>query len=228
MALPGEGRLLMSVMGDVRYDVPLYTIAEAALHLRMSDETLRRWVQRGDLIRSLPPETPRSARLPFIAIAEAQFYLQLRRDGLTLPAIVTGMAAVRRALGERMLARGRLAHDGRDILMNLADDAAAAEWARARDQQGGLPGVIERGLTPITWAADGYPQRVRLTAYQGADVIVDPRFAFGQPIVADRGVRTEDIIQMFRAGDSVKDVADEFRIDARIVEAIVRTHVVAA
>lgn len=228
MVVPGQGRVHMSVMGDVRYDVPLYTIAEAAVHLRMSDETLRRWVRRGDLIRSVPPETPRSARLPFIAIAEAQFYLQLRRDGLTLPAIVTGMAAVRRALGERMLARGRLAHDGRDILMNLADDSAAAEWARARDQQGGLPGVIERGLTPITWAEDGYPQRVRLTAYEEADVIVDPRFAFGQPIVADRGVRAEDIIQMFRAGDSVSDVADEFGVDPRIVEAIVRTHVVAA
>jgi uncharacterized protein (DUF433 family) len=216
-------------MDDPRFDVPLYTIAEAAMHLRMSDETLRRWVARGDLVHSLQPESPRAARLPFIAMAEAQFYLQLRRDGLSMQAITTGMSVVRRELGENgMLTRGRLAHDGRDILMNLADDAAAAEWSRARDRQGGLPGVIERGLKPITWARDDLPQSVRLTAYEGAEVIVDPRFVFGQPMIADRGVRTEDVIQMFRAGDSIQDVADEFRVEVHTVESIVRTHTLAA
>lgn len=209
---------------DARYDVAIYTIAESAMHLRMAPETLRRWVARGDLVKSLEPETPRGARLPFIAIAEAQFYLQLRRDGLTLPAIVSGMAAVRRELGDRMLREGVLGHNGVDILMNLSDDAAAEEWERARDGQGGLPGVIERGLKPITWAADGLPARVRLTAYEGADVIVDPRFAFGKPILADRGVRAEDIIDLFFAGDSVHDVAEEFAIAPSIVESLVRTH----
>lgn len=213
---------------DPRFDVPLYTIAEAAMHLRMSDETLRRWVARGDLVHVLPPESPRAARLPFIAMAEAQFYLQLRRDGLSLQAITTGMAAVRRELGERMLMRDRIAHNGRDILLNLADPLASAEWTRAKDMQGGLPGVIERGLKPITWGADDLPQRVRLTAYEGADVIIDPRFVFGQPMLADRGVRTEDIIQMFKAGDSVQDVADEFRVSRDVVESLVRTHILAA
>lgn len=213
---------------DVRFDVPLYSISEAAMHLRMSDETLRRWVARGDLIHSLAPETPRSARLPFIAMAEAQFYLQLRRDHLSLQAITIGMAAARRVLGDRFLVRGALAHDGKDVLLNLPDHDAASEWTRARDMQGGLPGVIERGLTHITWGPDDRPQRVRLVAYEGADVVIDPRFAFGQPMIAERGVRTEDVLQMFLAGDSVHDVAEEFRVLVQVVESIVRTHALAA
>ncbi|HEY8717951.1 DUF433 domain-containing protein [Pengzhenrongella sp.] len=213
---------------DPRFDVPLYTISEAAMHLRMSDETLRRWVNRGDLIRSLTPETPKSARLPFIAMAEAQFYLQLRRDGLSMQSVTTGMAAARQLLGARFLVRGALAHDGKDVLLNLPDRDAASEWLRARDRQGGLPGVIERGLTHITWGPDDRPERVRLVAYEGADVIVDPRFVFGQPMLAERGVRTEDILQMFLAGDSIEDVAEEFRVPAQVVESIVRTHALAA
>jgi len=109
---------------DPRFDVPLYTISEAAMHLRMSDETLRRWVNRGDLIRSLTPETPKSARLPFIAMAEAQFYLQLRRDGLSMQSVTTGMAAARQLLGARFLVRGALAHDGKDVLLKQALTAA--------------------------------------------------------------------------------------------------------
>ncbi|WP_265521303.1 DUF433 domain-containing protein [Oerskovia flava] len=209
---------------DPRYDVPIYTIAEASTHLRLPPETLRRWVQRGDLITTLAPETPNAPRLPFVALAEAQFYNQLRRDGLTFNAITTGMAAVRRQLGDKMLRQGVLAHNGVDILMRLADDAAAAEWRRARDGQGGLEGVIERGLKPISWDADGLPARVRLTAYEGADVVVDPRFAFGKPILAERGVRAADIVDLFLAGDSVFDVAAEFGVDLATVESLVRTH----
>lgn len=222
------GGVVLAGDEDIRFDVPLYSISEAAMHLRMSDETLRRWVARGDLLHSLTPETPRSARLPFIAMAEAQFYLQLRRDGLSLQSITAGMAVARRELGDRFLVRGVLAHDGKDVLLNLPDREAASEWIRARDMQGGLPGVIERGLTHITWGPDDLPQRVRLVAYEGADVIIDPRFVFGQPMVADRGVRTEDILQMFLAGDSVHDVAAEFRVPVQVVESIVRTHALAA
>lgn len=213
---------------DPRFDVPIYTIAEAAHHLRMPAETLRRWVGRGDLVTSLDAVRARDARLPFVAMAEAQFFWQLRRDGLSLQAIVTGMAAVRAQLGERMLQRDRLAHDGRDILLRLDDAEASAAWHRARDRQGGLPGVIERGLKPITWAEDGYPARVRLTAYEGADVIVDPRFAFGKPMLADRGVRAQDVVAMFQAGDSMQDVADEFAITPAVVESLVRTHLAVA
>lgn len=214
--------------GDIRYDVPLYGIVEAAKHLRMSQETLRRWVRRGDLITSLSPETPRSASLPFVAMAEAQFFLKLKSDGLTLPAIADGMAAVRRELGPKMLQRGRLAHDGRDILMDLSDETVAAEWERARDRQGGIQGIIEHALEPITWADDGLPQTVRLEAYEGANVTIDPRFAFGQPVVEELGVRTEDIIDMWLAGDPMAEVADEFGLRPETVEAIVRTHGLAA
>ena len=213
---------------DLRYDVPLYTISEAAMHLGMNQGTLGRWAQRNELVHSLDPRTSRGARLPFISMVEAQFYLLLRRDGLSLQSISTGMMAARKELGEDFLLRDRLAHDGTDILINLADANAANAWERARDRQGGLQGVIERGLKPIYWGADNRPERLRLVAYEGVEVTVDPRYAFGQPILAESGVRTEDVIKLFKAGDSMRVVADEFDIRQEVVESIVRTHVLAA
>jgi len=206
---------------DMRFDVPLYTVAETARLLDMNAETLRRWTKRDQLVHTLEPSSPRAPSLPFIAVAEAQFYRQLRREGLSFQAITAGMTAVRRELGDQMLMRDRLAHDGTNILMNLPD-ADAEGWTVARNMQGGIPGVIERGLHPIIWAEDDLPQRVRLTAYEGADIIVDPRFAFGQPIVARNGVRADDIFELFKAGDSMETVSAEFRVEPEVIEAILR------
>ncbi|MGH9248917.1 MAG: MerR family transcriptional regulator [Acidimicrobiales bacterium] len=211
---------------DVRFDVPLYTTAEAAAHLGLARSTLRYWIAEHGLVHTVTPETPRSASLPFIAIAEAQFIRGLRNAGLTFDAVAVGIRSLRRHLGlEYIVHRDKLAHDGREVLVNLADGGAEPEWIQVRDGQGGIPGIIEQGLRTIEeWAVDGYPQRVKLPTYGGADVIVDPRFAFGQPIIERRGVRVEDVAQMFLAGDKIDTVTAEFGVDRETVESIVRVY----
>lgn len=209
---------------DNRFDVPLYTIAEAAGHLSVPPSTLRTWVRDQKIVHALEPETPHGPTLPFIAMAEAQFCREFRRAGLSMRAIREGVVALRAKLGEYILVKDRLAHDGVDVLVDLGTRTDDPEWTRARDRQGGLHGVIEVGVEPITWADDSYPQRLTLTAYEGADVIVDPRFGFGQPMLADRGVRVEDIAQLFLAGDDIETVSDEFGVDPAAVQAIVRAY----
>lgn len=207
---------------DVRFDVPLYTASEAARHLGVAPSTLRYWTTTKRIVRHLPAENPGGATLPFIALAEAQFIQGLRSAGLSLQAVTQGVVALKRGLGENYLVRHKLAHDGRDILIDLGQEDA--EWHRARDRQPGIPGVIELGLKTITWAEDDMPQRVALKAYEGADVIVDPRFVFGQPMLEHRGVRVEDIAQLFLAGDPMTTVSNEFGVDTATVEAIVRAY----
>jgi uncharacterized protein (DUF433 family)/transposase-like protein len=208
---------------DVRTDVPLYTVAEAARHLGLAPSTLRYWVSTKHLVRQLPPEARGAATLPFVALAEAQFIQGMRGAGLSLQAVTEGVAALKKRLGPDYLMRDRLAHDGRDVLVDLGRDDGS-EWQRARDSQAGIAGVIELGLERITWADDGRPQRVTLAGYEGADVIVDPRFAFGQPMLEGRGVRVEDIAQLFFAGEPIQTVADEFEVAPSAVEAIVRAY----
>jgi len=211
---------------DTRFTLPLYTVALAAFHLAMPASTLHTWGAKSGLLTTVPGQGLQP-RLPFIGLAEAQLYRELRRAGLSMQAITTGMSAVRQELGDRMLQRGILAHDGRDILMNLAT-SGDPHWERARDKQGGLPKIIELGLKPIIYTDDDLPGRVRLTAYDKISVIADPQYAFGQPIIESSGVRVEDILGMFKAGEKVSTVAEEMGVSHDDVESIVRTHLALA
>ena len=211
---------------DTRFSIPLYTVGLAAFHLSMAPGTLRQWISKADLLTTVPGRG-REPRLPFMGLVEAQVYHELRKAGLSMQAITTGMLAVRRELGGRMLMRGVLAHDGRDILMNLAT-GGDPEWERARDKQGGLPKIIDLGLKPIIYIDDDLPGRVRLTAYGETFVVADPNFAFGQPIVESSRTRVEDILSMFKAGEKVTTVAEEMGVSRDDVESIVRTHLALA
>lgn len=204
---------------DIRFDVPLYTVQEAALHVGVAPSTLRYWIDPKGLVKVLP--APRGhACVPFIGLAEVQFIHGLRASGLTLRAVEEGVEALRDELGADYLRRDTLAHDGRDILVRLAKNNQA--WTRARDGQAGIEGVVELGLQHIDFDSMGVPQRLTLRGYGDADIISDVRFAFGQPIVAARGVRVEDLLQLFYAGESIEVVGEEYGVDPLIVQSIVR------
>ncbi len=59
----------------------------------------------------------------------------------------------------------------------------------------------------ITYGDDGWAERLRLPAYTKGEVTVDPRQAFGQPIVEHGGARVEDLVDRFEAGDGFTDIA---------------------
>jgi len=192
----------------------------------MPPSTLQNWSVKSGLLTTVPGQG-RQPRLPFIGLVEAQLYRELQMAGLSMQAITTGMSAVRNELGPRMLQRGVLAHDGREILMNLAT-SGDPHWERARDRQGGLPKIIDIGLQPIIYTDDDLPGRVRLTAYGQTRVVADPNFAFGQPFVESSRTRVEDILNMFKAGENVLTVAEEMGVSSEDVESIVRTHLALA
>ncbi len=210
---------------DARLDIPLYTIQEAARHLEIPASTIRYWINQKEIVQAIPAETRGEPTLPFIALAEIKFIHSLRTAEpakLSLRAVAEGVHALRKALGRDYLRADRLAHDGEDILVRFAD--GDQEWTRARDTQAGIPGVMEHGLQFIEFDAEGLPARVTLSQYEGADVIIDPRFAFGQPMVESRGVRVEDIFQLFQAGESIGVVSEEFAVPTAVVESIVRNY----
>ena len=52
------------------------------------------------------------------------------------------------------------------------------------------------------------------------DVVIDPLLGFGEPVV--RGVRTEVIGELVRAGDSPDMIAELYELPRRTVDAAVR------
>lgn len=54
-------------------------------------------------------------------------------------------------------------------------------------------------------------------------MIIDPRFGWGAPVVAENKVQVEAIVGLWEAGESLETVADEYGLTREQVEAICRT-----
>ena len=214
---------------DLRFDVPLLLVDEGARHLGLPASTLRSWTGRqagpAPLVHRLPPETPRSASLPVVALVEAHMLRGFREMGLSAQGLRVSVTRLREQFAdEYALATRRLATDGVSLLVDMAASHDEPMWTRAIDGQAVIPTVIDRYLKFVTWTrTDRYPTRLRLPTYAGADVVIDPRFAFGQPVLEREKIRVRDILDAFWAGESPGTVAAEFGVNPDEVEAVIRS-----
>jgi len=219
---------------DVRFAVPLFTPEEAARHLGMPRSTLRAWLtdQAGPapLVHRIDPDTRRGSSVPFIAMVEAHVLRGFRELGLTAAEIRLAVARLRKELGtEFALASSRLATDGTSLLVDMSGNFERPRWERARDGQRVIDEIIAGYLRFVVWpTGDEYPNRLKLPTYQGADVVIDPRFGFGQPVLERSKVKIEDVLDAFRSGEGNRVIADEFGIRPEEVEAIIRARLRAA
>lgn len=201
-------------MDDGRFVRPLFNPTELSHFLRVPRRSLRDWL---DAPVGTLPRDEYGLSIPFAGLLEARVVMQLRAAGLKLQAIRDANVALRRDLGRpHPLIWKHLAHDGKDILRPFEGG-----WLRGKDQQHGLPEVIEFGLRKVMeWQGD-YPSRIQLDGYGEAEVVSDPDISGGHPVHWASGVRVEDIVGLVRAGDSVDVAAKEFRIPPQEVQELV-------
>ncbi|MDG4790736.1 DUF433 domain-containing protein [Micromonospora sp. WMMD1102] len=231
-------------MDDVRFDVPLYTQAEAARYVDMPASTLRTWTQgyprrTGQqravtgahseaevIIRARPvvtylsPPHPSDPSVPFIGLAEAMFLSALRKAGVPLQQIRPALTLVQERLGvAHALASRRLYAAGAQLLWEVSEEGELDSGARRalivlRDGQYVFREVIERYLKRIEYANDGYAHRVRLPAYEVARVVADPEINFGHPFFVATGAPIQAVLARIRAGEPLAEVADDFDLPA--------------
>ena len=99
---------------------------------------------------------------------------------------------------------------------------AARELVVVRSGQWVFIEVVDAYLRRLEFADDGYVQLMRLPAYEVAEVVVDPERGFGQPIFARGGARLEDALALFRAGEPLDVVAEEYGVPRAELEDVVR------
>ena len=214
-------------MKDLRFDTPIFTIAETHRHLAIPASTVARWmtteVAGKPLVHRLPQASPQAPSVPFVAIVEA-FVLRLLRDlGMSLEDICTAVRTVRSAFGsEYALASRKITTDGVDVIVDVSRASNVREWVRARDDQRAFREVIEPYLLNIEFGADGIARRLKLPTYEGAEVIIDPRFGLGQPVLAQQKVRVQDLVDAWWGGDRIEDIAREYRVPTAEAESAIR------
>jgi len=126
---------------------------------------------------------------------------------------------------EHPLASRHLLTDGAELFFRYLriehHSELAAFLSVSRGGQVVFDEVVERHLRRVDWAADDYPERL-WPAGREEGIAIDPRRGFGQPIIARRGVRVEDVVHRLMAGEPKAVVANDFSLEPAEVEAAER------
>jgi uncharacterized protein (DUF433 family) len=90
-----------------------------------------------------------------------------------------------------------------------------------------MRGEFERLLERIERDSTGTPIRLFPFTRSGASgdtrvVVLDPRLAFGRPVVVPASVKTDVIRDRFRAGDSIAEMAQDYRVEPSVIEEALR------
>ena len=126
---------------------------------------------------------------------------------------------------EHALASKRLYTDGAEVLFDYANErgeAKVADLVVLRTKQRQFTEVVSDYLQRIEYGGDGWADSVRLRPTGNAEVVVDPRVAFGLRWSFNGGARVEDLVDRFQAGDSVNEIATDFNVPPTQVEDVIR------
>ncbi len=229
---------------DKRFSEPLYTVAEASRFLGVPSTTVGTWARgytrrpRGrSVVVGAPIITSTTAEhgrptIPFIGLAEGMVIAAFRRAGVSMQHLRKAVDVVERQMGmEHALASNRLSTDGAVVLFDYAERAGDEELAGLTavvSQQRVFSEVVRDYLTRIEFDSDEWAVRLVSPAMEERIVIVDPTRSFGQPIFLHGAARVEDVIDRFRAGDRLNDVADDFGVPVAHLEDYLRVALPAA
>jgi len=229
MAASGRNSKIAIGADDPRIARAVFTLREAAGYLGLPNSTLHSWARpsgAANQVITCFPAHGREATVPFIGFAEAYVLSAFRRAGVPMQRIRPAVEVLSSGIGvEHALASKRLYTDGAEVLYDYATsehDQELRGLTVVRTGQRQFAEIVRDYLKRITYGGDGWASRLRLPAYQRAEVIVDPRQAFGMPLVVHGGARVEDLVDRFVAGDTLAEIADDFDVPEVEVEDVVR------
>lgn len=216
---------------------PAYRAGEAAHILALPFGTVQAWSFGHDyrhadgkpkrFKRVIEPADARQKLLSFANLCELHLLGVIRRrHRVKLPQVRQAVDYMRERLGDaRPLLSARFRTNGVDLFVECAELLLNV----SRQGQQALREDFEQALSRVEY--DGRGTVVRLfpysapannTAAQSRAVVVDPLRSFGRPALADVYVRTEVIADRFGAGDSIEEMASDFRVSPRQIEDALR------
>lgn len=214
---------------DIR-NQPAYGPAEAARYLRLPVATLRSWVAgrsypKGDARATfhplISPAAAQPLQLSFYNLVEAHVLRALRTDhGVALAELRAAMDYAQKKL---QLPRLLLSPDLRTHAGQVFLDRYAELINLSASGQLALRKLFEDHLQRVEWDEWQFP--VRLYPYlQGTArsseraIAIDPRVAFGRPVIRRLGISTAAIADRLDAGESVDALAEDYDLSRDEIE----------
>ena len=152
-----------------------------------------------------------------------------RRQGVKLPKVRTALDYVKRQFHiERPLIDQTFQTDGLDLFVERYGGLINA----SREGQQAMKEIISAYLKRIERDAKGLPIKLYpFTRDSESDaapkrdprvVVMNPAVSFGRPVIVGTGIPVSSIYERYRAGDSVADLAKDFRLETSAIEEAIR------
>jgi uncharacterized protein (DUF433 family) len=214
--------------------IGLYTVPEAARLTRVAGRRIRRWllgyeygpseargtsapVWRGQIGR-----VDSTIGLGFLDLLEVRFIDAFRRYGVSWRVIrLTAEGARREFETDHPFSTRRFKTDGRRIFLETVETSGEKKLLDLVRRQFAFHNVVSPSLyegfefSDIDVVTRWYPM------WPKRRVVVDPRRAFGRPIISREGVPTDILAKAVQVEKSVDRVAKLFDVDREAVRAAV-------
>lgn len=211
-------------------DVPAYTVGEVSRLTGVCRSTLASWVhgQKGS-VPVIGTHGEDGGYVSFMALAELHVLAALRRHHrISLQKIRTAIKYIAdMADSGHPLLDLPLKTDGVSLFVDYLGDLIDC----SKRGQIGMKQVLDAYLERIERDERG-PQRLYpFTRDLRSDtqlereprlIVIDPRIAFGQPVIAGTRIRTSIINERFRAGESATELAKDYGRGLREIEEALR------
>jgi uncharacterized protein (DUF433 family) len=224
-------------------ETPAYPFAEAAHYLHIPVPTLRAWCvgydYEGGTKRFKPVillDGKKREGLSFLNLVEAHVLSALRRQHrIPLPKVRRALDFVAKRLRlERPLYQATFATNGVDLFVDELDRIVNV----SREGQVEMSDLIRSHLQRIERDARGIPIKLypftnksaaakivgqeKQSPNSGKTVVIDPRIAFGRPVLVGTAVPTAILADRFKAGDTLSDMAQDYGAQTEAIEEAIR------
>lgn len=218
---------MSSTKRDALLKTPAYPFVEAAHYLHIPVTTLRAWClgQRGfqPVVRL---DGRRTEGLSFLNMIEAHVLSAIRREHrIPLPKVREALRYVSKRLDmDRPLAQAQFAAHGVELFVEVLDRILNV----SKGGQVEIADLIRVHLRRIDRDPHGVPIRLYPFTRKQADkeaiksVVMDPRIAFGRPVLVGTAVPTSVLADRFKAADSLIDLAQDHGALPEAIEEAIR------
>jgi uncharacterized protein (DUF433 family) len=208
-------------------DFPMYGLRDAARYLKIAPATLRSWfagTNQGKFLPVLSPACFPPLKLSFNNLAEAFVLHNLRTEhGVQLSKVRQAIAEAERELGidRLLLCRDLKAHAGRILIAKFGEYLTIGQAGQYT-----MKVMLDAVLKRFIWEDPNFPSTLfpYLLPNQPSEkkvIALNPKKSFGAPYLASRGITTGIIVSRFDAGESIKSLAKDYKVDEEEISAAI-------
>jgi uncharacterized protein (DUF433 family) len=158
----------------------------------------------------------------FLDLVELLFIKAFRDRGVSLPTIrVAAKEAASRWDTDHPFCLKRFATDGRTVFSTILDEVGEEALLDLAKSQLAFSGIMRPFLAQLDYGHLGEEIERWWPLGKNRQVFLDPKIAFGRPVVVGKSIPTETLYKAVRANGSPAAVADWYEVSIATVRAAV-------